>query len=93
MYPDVSTCSPKTTPNSSQPYPCPLDLAPRPKRPSKNNSCCSGSGHTPNDLLDQRDQLINQLSQQVQVTRLEQDDGSLNVFIGGGQSLLNLGRG
>ncbi|MEO8299843.1 MAG: flagellar hook-associated protein FlgK [Burkholderiales bacterium] len=47
-----------------------------------------GTGHTPNDLLDQRDQLVAQISQQVQVTRLEQDDGSLSLFVGGGQSLV-----
>ena len=47
-----------------------------------------GSGQEPNDLLDQRDQLVNELSQHVQVTRLDQDDGSLNLFIGGGQSLV-----
>ncbi|MDP4299144.1 flagellar hook-associated protein FlgK [Leptothrix discophora] len=47
-----------------------------------------GNGQSPNDLLDQRDQLIGELSQHVQVTRLEQDDGSLNLFIGGGQSLV-----
>ncbi len=47
-----------------------------------------GNNQAPNDLLDQRDQLISQISQQVQVTRLEQDDGTLNLFIGGGQSLV-----
>ncbi len=55
-----------------------------------NNQIAStrGSEQQPNDLLDQRDQLVNELSQHVQVTRLEQDDGSLNLFIGGGQSLV-----
>ncbi|MGY0195459.1 flagellar hook-associated protein FlgK [Leptothrix sp. BB-4] len=47
-----------------------------------------GNNQAPNDLLDQRDQLISELSQHVQVTRLEQDDGTLNLFIGGGQSLV-----
>jgi flagellar hook-associated protein 1 FlgK len=47
-----------------------------------------GSGHTPNDLLDQRDQLIKQLNEQVQVTTVEAEDGSLNVFMGGGQLLV-----
>ncbi|KFI21970.1 flagellar hook-associated protein FlgK [Nitrosococcus oceani] len=42
----------------------------------------------PNDLLDQRDQLIQDLSQKAAVTVLPQDDGSLNVFIGKGQSLV-----
>jgi flagellar hook-associated protein 1 FlgK len=42
----------------------------------------------PNDLLDQRDQLVSQLSQEVRVTTLKQSDGSMNVFIGSGQSLV-----
>ena len=41
-----------------------------------------------NDLLDQRQQLIVQLSSHVAVNTLEQDDGSLNVFIGTGQALV-----
>lgn len=45
-------------------------------------------GKPPNDLLDQRDQLINQLSQEIRVTTLKQTDGSMNVFIGNGQSLV-----
>ncbi len=47
-----------------------------------------GSGHTPNDLLDQRDQLIAQLSEHIAVTTLPADDGTLGVFIGGGQRLV-----
>lgn len=47
-----------------------------------------GSGHTPNDLLDQRDQLISQLSEHIAVTTLPADDGTLGVFIGGGQRLV-----
>jgi flagellar hook-associated protein 1 FlgK len=47
-----------------------------------------GQGQTPNDLFDQRDQLVSQISQQVQVTRLEQKDGSMSLFVGGGQSLV-----
>ncbi len=42
----------------------------------------------PNDLLDQRDQLISELSQEVRVSTLTQSDGALNVFIGSGQSLV-----
>jgi len=48
----------------------------------------TGTGQTPNDLLDQRDQLISKLSQFVQVTTLPADDGSMGVFIGGGQRLV-----
>ncbi len=47
-----------------------------------------GAAHTPNDLLDHRDQLISQLSELVSVSTVEQDDGSLNVFIGSGQGLV-----
>jgi flagellar hook-associated protein 1 FlgK len=42
----------------------------------------------PNDLLDQRDQLIAQLATHVNVSTLAQADGSLNVFIGTGQALV-----
>jgi flagellar hook-associated protein 1 len=47
-----------------------------------------GSGQTPNDLLDQRDQLVAELSQQLQVTTLPADDGTLAVFAAGGQRLV-----
>lgn len=47
-----------------------------------------GTGHEPNDLLDQRDQLIADISKQVQLTRLPQEDGSVNLFVAGGQSLV-----
>jgi flagellar hook-associated protein 1 FlgK len=47
-----------------------------------------GSGQTPNDLLDQRDRLISQLSEQVQVTRIDSTDGTTAVFVAGGQSLV-----
>jgi len=50
-----------------------------------------GSGQTPNSLLDQRDQLINQLSQYVSVNTATQSDGTLDVFIGNGQSLVTGG--
>lgn len=49
----------------------------------------AGSSHTPNDLLDKRDQLISQLSQYVQVTTVNSaKDGTVGVFIGGGQRLV-----
>lgn len=47
-----------------------------------------GQGQAPNDLLDQRDELVRQLAERVQVTALEQDDGALNIFIGNGQALV-----
>ncbi|RQO56390.1 flagellar hook-associated protein FlgK [Paucibacter sp. KBW04] len=48
----------------------------------------NGSGHTPNDLLDKRDELIANLSQYIQVTTLPATDGTVGVFIGGGQRLV-----
>lgn len=42
----------------------------------------------PNDLFDQRDSLITDLSSMVNVSVNLQDDGSLNVFIGNGQALV-----
>ncbi|MFT3816009.1 MAG: flagellar hook-associated protein FlgK [Rubrivivax sp.] len=47
-----------------------------------------GLDQEPNDLLDQRDKLISQLSEHVQVTTIAADDGSLGVFMGGGQRLV-----
>ena len=47
-----------------------------------------GTGHTPNDLLDKRDRLISNLSEYVQISTLAASDGSVGVFIGGGQSLV-----
>jgi flagellar hook-associated protein 1 FlgK len=48
----------------------------------------NGIGHEPNDLLDQRDQLLKQLNGLVQVNTLKADDGSVSVFMGGGQLLV-----
>jgi flagellar hook-associated protein 1 len=48
----------------------------------------NGQGQQPNDLLDQRDQLINQLNQQIRTTVLQQSDGTVGVFIGTGQALV-----
>ncbi len=45
-------------------------------------------GQPPNDLLDQRDRLVTELSGKVGNRVVEQDDGSLNVFIGNGQTLV-----
>ena len=47
-----------------------------------------GSGGTPNDLLDQRDTLLLQLSSKVGIVSLEQTDGAVNVFVGKGQPLV-----
>lgn len=42
----------------------------------------------PSDLLDQRERLLHQLSEKVVVSTNEQEDGSLNVFVGNGQTLV-----
>ncbi len=47
-----------------------------------------GAGQPPNDLLDQRDQLVRDLNQYVQTTSLAASDGSISVFIGGSQPLV-----
>jgi flagellar hook-associated protein 1 FlgK len=46
------------------------------------------TGQPPNDLLDERDRLVDQLSDRVAVSTVAQDDGALNVFIGTGQPLV-----
>ncbi len=51
-------------------------------------SVTAASSNPPNDLLDQRDQLIDRLSKYVNVNTVPQDDGALNVFIGTGQALV-----
>jgi len=45
-------------------------------------------GQPPNDLLDRRDQLLNELSANVTVKTLPLADGSMNVFVGNGQPLV-----
>lgn len=47
-----------------------------------------GNGQSPNDLLDQRDQLIRELNQYVQTTQIPADDGTVGVFVGGSQALV-----
>lgn len=47
-----------------------------------------GSGHTPNDLLDRRDELIRQLNTQVQTTSIPAEDGSINIFLASSQPLV-----
>jgi flagellar hook-associated protein 1 FlgK len=47
-----------------------------------------GLGQQPNDLMDQRDRLVSQLSEHVQVTTIPAEDGSVGVFMGGGQRLV-----
>lgn len=47
-----------------------------------------GNGQPPNDLLDQRDDLVSQLNQQLQVSTQTNQDGSVNIFVGNGQPLV-----
>jgi len=46
----------------------------------------------PNELLDQRDQLLSKLSQLVGVSTTTEADGALNVFVGNGQALVLQGQ-
>ncbi len=48
----------------------------------------NGLGQPANDLLDERDRLIAQLSEQVQVSTIPASDGTVGVFIAGGQRLV-----
>jgi flagellar hook-associated protein 1 len=51
----------------------------------------AGTGQPPNQLMDQRDQLIDQLSQYVSVNTSSEPNGMLDVYIGSGQSLVSGG--
>lgn len=48
----------------------------------------TGQAGTPNDLLDRRDQLLRELSSEVSISTVQQDDGATNVFARGGQTLV-----
>jgi len=47
-----------------------------------------GSGQSPNDLLDQRDQLVRELNKLVQTTSVLASDGTVGIFLGGSQALV-----
>ena len=47
-----------------------------------------GLGHQPNDLLDQRDELVRKISELVPISTVPYSDGSMSVFIAGGQRLV-----
>jgi len=47
-----------------------------------------GTGQTPNGLMDQRDQLIDQLSQYINVNAVTGSDGQMNIYMGTGQALV-----
>ncbi len=48
-----------------------------------------GGSQFPNNLLDQRDQLLAKLSENIDVSTLTRPDGSVDVFIGQGQALIS----
>lgn len=43
----------------------------------------------PNDLMDQRDALLAKIAEKISISTFVQEDGSINVFIGNGQSLVS----
>jgi flagellar hook-associated protein 1 FlgK len=61
-----------------------------------NNQIVTGTaqdgGQQPNELLDQRDQLVSNLSQLVGISTTTDPNGALNVFIGNGQPLVLQGQ-
>lgn len=48
----------------------------------------SSQGQPPNDLMDQRDQVINRLSQEMKVSVQSNPDGLVSVYVGNGQTLV-----
>jgi flagellar hook-associated protein 1 len=54
-------------------------------------AAASGSGQTPNQLMDQRDALVDQLSQYVSVNAITQSNGEMDIYIGSGQPLVTDG--
>ncbi|HEX3914437.1 MAG TPA: flagellar hook-associated protein FlgK [Steroidobacteraceae bacterium] len=61
-----------------------------------NNQIVTGTaqdgGQQPNELLDQRDQLVSSLSQLVGISTTTDPNGALNVFVGNGQPLVLQGQ-
>jgi len=54
----------------------------------KRATAASSQGALPNDMLDQRDQLITLLNKEIKATVQRQPDGTTSVFIGTGQALV-----
>ena len=46
------------------------------------------TGAVPNDLLDQRDEVIRQLAERIAVTTVTDESGNINLFVGNGQTLV-----
>jgi len=55
---------------------------------NKQISALRGLSQPPNDLLDQRDQLVAQLSQKIRIDRVDASDGTTSITIAGGQQLV-----
>ena len=51
-------------------------------------AAASGGGQTPNQLMDQRDSLVDQLSQYVSVNAITQSNGQMDIYVGSGQPLV-----
>jgi flagellar hook-associated protein 1 FlgK len=51
-------------------------------------SRAAGTGQPPNDLLDQRDQLVRDLNKYIQTSSVPAEDGTVGIFIGGSQALV-----
>lgn len=54
----------------------------------KRATAAANQAHLPNDLIDQRDQLISQLNKEIKVSVQVESNGALSVFIGNGQTLV-----
>src|ERR1700722_3352656 len=54
-------------------------------------AAASGGGQTPNQLMDQRDGLVDQLSQYVNVNAITQSNGEMDIYVGSGQRLATSG--
>jgi flagellar hook-associated protein 1 len=57
-------------------------------RVNQHITAAHGGSGTPNDLLDQRDSLLGELSRYVQITTVPSGDGGMSVFVGGSQPLV-----
>ncbi|MBU0587823.1 MAG: flagellar hook-associated protein FlgK [Gammaproteobacteria bacterium] len=49
----------------------------------------TGSGQTPNDLMDARDQLVRDLNKYIQTSSIPSSDGTVTVMVAGGQPLVS----
>lgn len=64
------------------------DLADLNRRVVDGYNTAGNPGPAPNDLLDQRGDLLRQLAEKVDIRTVEQSNGSVSVFIGSGQTLV-----